>query len=604
MIQTMLFVLLAVVSDGTTPGYRSPDEMTLAQLEASFGKNALVEDPRGFTYPEGTDYDAVVYRHFDRNTYAELNGLISMNANLADTLLAHCALDIGVRHRDDPDQWAPGIADFATVSDDREVVTIRLRPGITWQFPALDADDPRRPWLAALYAEGAPEVTAEDYRFTLAAIQDKEVGSGYRSYYDNATIRTLGRYTFQIVWDEFYVYSLEMVIGFPQLLPEFLYGRDEAGHPVAEEDIGRGIADHWYNSRLLGYGPYEYVKTIPNEEIVIRRKEDFTPLRPAIKEIHWIAASATAAAQRQVDGQLDFQVFLPDTLRKWVTEGGKDSPFNNGTIKTKSYEKLEYMYLGWNCRKPPFDDVHVRRAMTMAFNGEGFLKSHWGGHGERVNSHVLVGHSHRNTDLVPIPFSLDDASSALDDAGWGDANGDGVRDKEIDGAQVDLAFDMSCFVQADSPEMFSMMEVYREDLASIGVQMTLRPLPYAELMDRLGKFDFDAYTGLWGLGWNVDFTNMFSTDGIRNGRNYVGFSDPEVDELSERYVRGGITDDAARKAIAYRIQERIYEEQPYTFFMRRSRFASYSPWIHGMEFAPVRPQLLTFPWYVLEMPPR
>lgn len=592
--------LLLVLLFGLSGGGHSPDDLSLAEMEACFGPNALVEDPRGYTYPDGASFDTVLYRHYDATTDTVLNGLINTSANLSDSIVAHCLMDIGIRHRGDPNRWAPGIADYASVTDDRRVVTIRLRPGITWQFPVLDADDPRRDWLEALYAEGAPEVTAADYAFTLDAIQDPDVACAYASYYGSARIRVLDRYTFQVVWDEFYVYALEMIIGFPQLLPEFLYSRDERGRPVAREELGAAIRAHWHNTRLLGYGPYEFVASVPNEEIVIRRKEGFAPMRPAVKEIHWVAAGPEAAPQRMVDGQLDFQVFMPDTFRKWVTEGGADSPFNDGTFTVQPYEKLEYFYLGWNCRRPPFDDARVRRAMSTAFHREAFLRNQWGGAGELVDTHVLVGHPHRKNDLAPIRFSLDDASAMLDDAGWGDENGDGVRDKRIGGERVDLSFEMSCFQPTVSAEMFSVMEVYREDLRSIGVEMKLEPMPYPDLMASLSKFEFEAYTGVWGLGWNVDFTNMFHSDGVRNGRNYVGYQNAEVDELSERYVRGGVVDDAERKRMAYRIQDILREEQPYTFFMRRTRYASFPSDILGVEFAPVRPQLLTFPWYRMD----
>ena len=62
----------------------------------------------------------------------------------------------------------------------------------------------------------------------------------------------------------------------------------------------------------------------------------------------------------------------------------------------------------------------------------------------------------------------------------------------------------------------------------------------------------------------------------------------------------GDVGDAERKRMAYRIQDILREEQPYTFFMRRTRYASFPSDILGVEFAPVRPQLLTFPWYRMD----
>lgn len=589
-----LLLLCAVPCSGLSAVALRPDLMTVAELEATFGRNLLEADPNPWDPPPGVADDLVVHRWYG-SAPGKLNAFLNSDANLYDCIWSYCTMDPALKHRDDPNRWAPGVADYASLSADGKVVTVRLRRGVHWQFPAVDRNDPKYRWLVELFQDRAPELTAGDFRFSLAVIQHPDSKVSYRPYVANASIQELDTYTFQMTWSEFEVYAFDMSVTWPGVLPEFLYSRDESGRPFSESELGEAFRDHWYNFKVCGYGPYEFVGMEPNVEIVLRRMDGFSPLRPAVKELRWrIIDDAEQVVLNLLDGQVDHITLGPDQYRKWVLDAGADSAFKKGGFQTALYSKLEYLYLGWNCRRPPFDDKRVRRAMSLAFNREVFLNNQFIGLGALVDSHVNVNHRHCNPNLTPIRFDLDGASRLLDSAGWGDGDGDGVRDKQIDGKQVDLKFTMLCF--RESNEFQSVLAVYREDLLGIGIDMTVETLEASEVMRRMRSFEFDAYTGLWGLGWMLNFINQFHTSSIADGSNFVGYSNAEADELMWQYIYGGV-DDESRRKLAFRVQEIIHDEQPYTFFMRRDRLTVYQPWLRGVHYTAVRPQLLSWSWY-------
>ncbi len=569
-----------------------PDQMTLAELEAAFGPNVLVADPAGLGPPPGVRDDTVLCRWFGTAPKA-LNALVANDANLVDSLIVYCCLDLALRHRDDPSKWAPGAADYASVSEDRSSVTVRLREGLRWQFPAVDRDDPRHAWLLDLFAEDPPELGAADVKFTHDVIMNPDAGvDNVRSYFEGSRIEILDRRTFRVRWDRFYVYALETSISWQQILPEFLYARDEGGRAIPAEEFGKAFREHWHNNRLCGYGPYEFVRMEPDTQIVLRRMDDFPVFRPAIQEIHWeIIRDAEATVLRMLEDQLDYNVLMPQQYRKYVLEAKEGSPFRGGRFQTRPYEKLEYIYLGWCCKRPPFDDARVRKAMSLAFNRQAFLSKVYFDLAALVDSPVFYRHPHHHPDLPAIPFDLGQAGKLLDEAGWGDADGDGVRDKVIGEAQHDLRFTMITFT--NSEEFDTVLAVYREDLKRIGVDMRVECLPWPQLLQRVYvDEEFDAYTGLVGLGWEVDFYDYFHSQG---GANHGGFCDAEADELIEKYR--GTTAGDERVKLAHRIQEILHREQPFTFFLRRIRLSVYQPWLENVEYAVARPQLLSFGWY-------
>ena len=102
-----------------------------------------------------------------------------------------------------------------------------------------------------------------------------------------------------------------------------------------------------------------------------------------------------------------------------------------------------YFYFGWNNdpeKAPFFTDKRVRQAMSYAFDHEEMLEKLWYGLYEPCNGH-LPSHGldgAQDAARSPIKQDLDKAEDLLDEAGWVDHDGDGIRDKEINGKQREV----------------------------------------------------------------------------------------------------------------------------------------------------------------------
>lgn len=570
-------------------------EDPLAKLVATYGPNLL--EPNSNAMGPGKDAPQidVVNRWYGDPPFG-LNGLTCNDANVIDSLCEYVTSNFAVRYGDDYSKWAPAIADYANWSADKKTVTVHLRDDIRWQRPAIDPKDEAHRWLLEIYDREKPRLTAHDVVFTHALIMDPGLGvGGLRGAYEGSACRALDDHTFQLTFEDPNPYTLGLCLAWQSILPRFIYSRDESGKEIPKEELGARVRDHWFNLQMCGYGPYEFTRYEPDEVIVVRRMDDFPVRHPAVAEIRWhIIRDAEQVVNRMKASELDFITLGPQQYQREVVDAKANSDFKNGRFRTLPYTKSEYFYFGWNERKPLFADKRVRRALAHAVNRKAFVDRAYFGFGDLVDNHMCREHPFHDPANTPIEFDLEEASRLLDEAGFLDSDDDGRRDKMIDGKKVDFTFELVTF--AGSPESDTLGAIFKEDLKKIGVDLKVSPLAWSpDYRERVfNKRDFDAYFGIWSTAYDVDFRYQFHSSGITDGSNYVGYVNPEMDRLSEEFMR--VFDEGKRKDIAHRIQALIREDQPYCFLMRRERFVAYAGWLDNVVFSPFRPQLLSFNW--------
>ena len=130
----------------------------------------------------------------------------------------------------------------------------------------------------------------------------------------------------------------------------------------------------------------------------------------------------------------------------------------------------------------------------------------------------------------PYQQDLDKAEDLLDQAGWKDTDGDGVRDKEIDGHRIPFEFTLLTSQTETGLQAATLMKTCLE---KIGIICNVKPTEFTVLVDSVQNHKFEAAMGGWGAGSDPDSTvNIYGTD---EGRNYGHYSNPRVDEL---FVKG------------------------------------------------------------------
>ena len=111
---------------------------------------------------------------------------------------------------------------------------------------------------------------------------------------------------------------------------------------------------------------------------------------------------------------------------------------SDSTLVVTSFPASEYALIAWNTRRDPFTDPNVRRALTLAMDRGSIVDVVRGPYGSVSAGPVGPWHWTYDPEWEPYPFAPDSARALLEQAGWIDADEDGVREKN----GVPLGFDL------------------------------------------------------------------------------------------------------------------------------------------------------------------
>ena len=475
-----------------------------------------------------------------------------------------------------------GLTSFGIFSFDRALDPFATAETVvSWQSSADGLYDKVVLRDDVVWSDGEP-ITARDIAFSYRVIMDPEVPvpavrsgtdqlRGVHAYDDRTVVFFHKEPLATNVWN----------VNFP-VLPRHVY------EPTWEAD--KTLKDSPEHVKLeeqpVCGGPYEIVRRVRGQEIVLRRRESWSSVggkavreTPYFEEIRFrIVEDPNTALLALTAGELDEMILTPE---QWTTQtAGGDYAVRN--TKATAPEWVSF-HFGWNIDTPFFADRRVRRAMSYAFDHDEMLeKLCYGLYQPCAGNFPEGAWMATKKKLAPYKQDLDKAEALLDEAGWVDHDNDGVRDKEIGGQLVPFEFSM---LVSQQPLRVKIATLLKENLDQIGVRMNVRPLETTVLQQLTQEKKFQAYFGGWGSGTDPDTTeNIWATG---TGRNYINYSNPEVDRL---YAEGRRELHKEKRAEKYaRIQEILYEDQPYTWLYWRNSFYGFSKELRGYVFSPRGP---------------
>ena len=234
--------------------------------------------------------------------------------------------------------------------------------------------------------------------------------------------------------------------------------------------------------------------------------------------------------------------------------------------------------------------------MSHAFNAQLLIDDVFLGLGERTTGPMPTVQPYYDRSLEPYAFDLERAKALLDEAGWSDSDGDGIRDEEVDGVRI--PFDFKLVVFGSSNEYKTVGNIFKKDLAKIGIKMNVAPMEWANLLKKVDAREFDEVTLAWISGPPVDFRQIWhsSQADLPKGSNRVGFRNAEADKIIEALETE--FDEGRRKELAHQFHKLLYDEQPYTFFYTRKSVVFWQKELKNVWFQLVRPHVNHRPFYL------
>ncbi len=423
-------------------------------------------------------------------------------------------------------EWRPKMAESWEIAPDRRTFTFHLRDGIRWH-------------------DGKP-LTVDDVVYSFERILDPKVDAPHlRVYYqDIEKVTKVDDRTVQFTYRRPYFMALEFCGTIP-IIPKHLF------------DNGEDFNRHSQNRAPVGVGPYRFARWTTGDKIVLERNEDYwgkaIGRMPAIRRIHFeIISEDTVALQILKKGGLDFAGLRPI---QWVRQ--TDSEKFRKRFDKYQYFTPGYNFIGWNMRRPFFSDSRVRKAMTLLTNRGEILRKLNFGLGRVVTGPFFDASKDYNQEVAPLPYDPDRAKGLLEEAGWSDHDGDGIRDRN------GIPFRFEFLIPSGRRFSERLASILKEDLQKVGIAMEIRKIEWAVFVKNLDDRTFDAVSLGWVFGFEQDPYQVWHSSQADKGSNFVGFKNDEADRIIQE---GREEFDRDKRAALYRRLHAIVDEiQPYTF---------------------------------------
>jgi len=423
-------------------------------------------------------------------------------------------------------------AELLPATEHNPIIEFRLRPGVRFH-------DGR-------------EVTAKDVRFTYEAIMDpRNLSPRVADYEPVKDIHVVDPHTVRIVYKR--LYSPAVSTWSMGLLPEHLLNDDR----LRQEAISAGkdpaafsMRQSDFNRRPVGSGPFVFREWKADQYIRLDRFTGYWEGAPNYKRyIYRILPDLLTQEMEFYAGTIDAYSVQPYQVARL-----KDDP----RFQNFSGTSYAFSYIGYNLRRPPFDDPRVRQAMSMAINVDSIIDFVLYQQGERTTGPFLKQTQYYNHALAPVPYDPEGALKLLAEAGW-------RRNAEGRLARNGQKLQFTLITNSGNDIRKSILAIAQDAWKQIGIEVRTDLVEWSVFIkERINKLDFDAVVLGWSMGVDPDLYQIWhSTQTGPHQLNFAGYRNPEADDLIIR-IRQEYDFDR-RAALCHRLHAIIAGDQPYTF---------------------------------------
>lgn len=436
--------------------------------------------------------------------------------------------------------FTPSLADSVTTSPDGKVWTYKIHPGIRWH-------------------DGEP-LTAHDIAFT------------YNFYHAHPEFPYLPIYTEQfasvtapddatvVITLDTPLPNLDSQLLFMYVLPEHIWAKYAADNTAADYD----------NRDLVGSGPFKLVGYETNEYVHLAANPDYFGEKAKVDEVVFQTfANADALVQALQTGQVDLITEIPKTALATLRNAPNIKLATGSALSTEISDIFMNQMDPAQCPTadggectghPALRDRTVRLALAHATDKQQIidvLLLGLGKPGLTLLPDTLT--PWYNDSLTDYAFDLAKANQLLDEAGYKDSDGDGVREMP-DGTQP-LRFRL--LWADDTPDAPRMAELVSQSWRQIGIAVEPQTFSADALLALCcPAYDYDII--IWG--WTTDpdpniLLKVMTSAAIPNGSNETGYTNPDYDALYQQQATE--MDPARRKALVWQMQQMVFADVVY-----------------------------------------
>ena len=331
--------------------------------------------------------------------------------------------------------------------------------------------------------------------------------------------------------------------------------------PILPEHVWAEADDifTYEDTNLIGSGPFVYSPDRSgNGSVAFVKNEDYWGEVPEVDILVFTQYdNADAMAQALKLGEVD-ACYLIQKEQMDTLEGEEG-------IEVGNYNTFDYEYMGYNLLDELLQDKTIRHAIDYCTDKEQIIEMSYSGLAQIAYGPI------NNAGYIYEPAEkrdcdIDKANQILDEAGYKDTDGDGIREK--DGKP--LSFEIITASERSSWQSAT-VNILITNCQKAGIEITWKPMEMTAMWDTCydGNPDWQIVIDGWGGDADPGFPLCIFEDWENGGYAGVSYSNPEFDKYYELVTT--TVDTEKRAEYIEKCQEILYEDCPYTFICLSER---------------------------------
>lgn len=408
-----------------------------------------------------------------------------------------------------------GIASLE-VDQDNNKATVKIREGVKWSDgEPLKVEDLMQPYLIIGHKDYTGVRYDADFQNIVGAVE----------YHDGKadTISGLKK-----------VDETTLEISFKKLSPAIFSGGDglwssaEPSHILKDIPVKDLLESDAVRKNIVTLGAFKFDKIVPGESVQFVKNENYWKGAPKLDGVlvKTVPSTSISVALQTGEYHMTANTFSTDKYLEI-----KD--FDNLTILGR--KELYYQYIGFKLGKYDMDkgevvmdpnakmgDVKLRQAMGYAIDVEQVSEVYYNNLRERAASLIPpVFQSFYDDTLEGYTYDVEKAKALLDEAGYKDTDGDGLREGK-DGKPLEIKF--ATMSGGDIAE--DIASFYLQNWKDVGLNVTLatgRTIEFNSFYDKVQADDpeIDIFMAAWGTGTNPSPAGLYSKTAQYNFSRYT-----------------------------------------------------------------------------------
>jgi len=426
------------------------------------------------------------------------------------------------------------------------------------------------------FHDGSP-VTAADFKYSWERACDPATGSmtsaGYLGDIVGAKDMLAGKAGeisgIKVIDD----YTLEVTIDAPKSY--FLYKLAYPTSFVVDRNNVESGNDWWRDPN--GTGPFSLGQWDEESRIVLERNGLFYGERAKVSSVIFNILGGIPIVLYET-GQIDI-TGISAYQKDMVTD--PSSPFYD---ELQIFPEFSFYYLGFDVNRPPFDDINIRLAFTMAIDKEKLVSLVFRDMVEPAYGILPPGLPGYNENLTGFSFNPERARELIAESAYGDV---------LNLPPITLT--TAGWGGVISQDLEAIVDQWRRHL---GVEVTVRQLEPERYIYNLTR----EKDGIFEIGWIADYPHpqgfletLFQSEAEYN---YAEYGNPEVDSLLDMASR---EQDAEAGFVLYRqVEQMLIDDAACIPLWFGESYVLVKPYVHGYHLNPFGLAMLNKVWVEIE----